>query len=142
MIYNKVRPFRSEDFDLLAQIYLESRIHAFYWLEPLIFSLSDLKKDTEGERILVSESDGRIVGFSSSWEPENFIHHLYLNPSETGRGYGGSLIDATVEMLGRPVRLKAQIRNTRAMWFYRKRGWAEYDRGVTDWGEYIELILR
>lgn len=131
-----------EDLPRLAQIYLDARIHLFHWLDPKTFSLSDFPKDTEGERILVAEFQGDIAGFSSSWEPDNFIHSLYLDPGKIGRGIGGKLLDATVDILKRPIRLKAQVKNTQAMWFYRKRGWEELSRGVTDWGEYIELVLR
>lgn len=137
-----IREFRQNDIPILTQIYLDSRIHLFHWLDPKTFSLSDFSKDTEGERILVAEYRGIIVGFSSSWEPESFVHHLYLDPGQLGRGIGGRLLDATVDILKRPIRLKAQVKNTRAMWFYRNRGWEELSRGVTDWGEYIELILR
>jgi GNAT superfamily N-acetyltransferase len=126
----------------LARIYLDSRIFTFNWMEPTGFSLSDFQRDTQGEMILAAEVRGRIVGFSSSWEPENFIHHLYLNPQDVGRGYGGRLLDGTVKILDKPVRLKAQVRNTKAMWFYRNRGWEELGRGITDRGEYIELVLR
>jgi ribosomal-protein-alanine N-acetyltransferase len=137
-----IREYRPEHARRLAHIYLESRIHAFDWLDPTRFSYSDFEHDTEGEALLVAESGNRVIGFSSSWVAENFIHHLYLDPVSLGHGVGGLLLDATVKMLGRPVRLKAQVKNPNAIWFYRKRGWTEYDRGVTDWGEYIELILR
>lgn len=137
-----IREALQEDLPRLTQIYLDSRIHLYYWLDPKTFSLSDFPKDTEGERILVAELRGDIVGFSSSWEPDNFIHSLYLDPREIGRGIGGKLLDATVDILKKPIRLKAQVKNTQAMWFYRQRGWEELSRGVTDWGEYVELILR
>ncbi len=137
-----IREYRPEDTRRLAHIYLESRIHAFDWLDPNRFSYSDFERDTEGEALLIAERGNRIIGFSSSWVAENFIHHLYLDPASLGRGIGSLLLDATVKMLGRPVRLKAQVKNPNAMWFYRKHGWMEFDRGATDWGEYIELILR
>lgn len=137
-----IREPRKDDLPRLAQIYLDSRIHLFHWLDPKTFSLSDFPKDTEGERILVAEFQGEIAGFSSSWERDSFIHSLYLDPDKIGQGIGGKLLDATVNLLKKPIRLKAQVRNTPAMWFYRQRGWEELSRGVTQLGEYVELILK
>lgn len=130
------RPRLTADDTGLAVIYLESRTATFNWLDAREFSLSDFERDTKGELVLVAELEGSVVGFSSSWTPENFLHHLYVAPSRTGCGVGSALLDATLRRLGRPARLKCKSLNVRAMAFYRSRGWRTIEHGETEGDPY------
>ena len=108
-------------------------------INPAVFNASDFDKATRGERLFVAETDSEIVGFVSVWEPENFIHHLYVLPEYQGRGVGTLLHHAAVQVLAKPVELKCLSHNKRALSFYRKLGWKTVGSGVDADGEYLLL---
>ena len=62
------------------------------WLDSKQFCLADFDIDVEGEQIWVALCKGKPVGFISIWEPENFIHHLYISPEYTRKGIGARLL--------------------------------------------------
>ena len=136
-----VREFREHDRKRLREIYVASRRLAFPWMDPARFVTADFETDTDGELILVAQIDETVIGFSSSWMPERFIHHLYLEDAFVGKGYGSRLLDATVERVGKPTRLKCLHRNVNAMRFYLKQGWSISAKGQCDDGEFLELSL-
>jgi ribosomal protein S18 acetylase RimI-like enzyme len=108
----------------LQKIYLECRKETFSWMPPESFVLSDFEKDTEGEWILVAEENSKILGFSSVWLQDNFLHHLFVSPSSQSRGIGKSLLSECFNRkLKKPARLKSLIQNTRACRFYEHLGW-------------------
>lgn len=119
-----VREMIPGDLPRLEQIYLESRISAFYWIDPTSFNLSDFSKDTEGEWVLVAECEGKPVGFSAIWVKDNFLHHLFIDPNFQRQGIGRRLLDACFAgKLQKPARLKAVVQNARACAFYETLGW-------------------
>lgn len=121
----------------LAEIFLIARRHAFSWLPPERFRLNDFKRETEGESILVAEAGGRIVGFASFWEPDCFLHHLYVDPTMLRKGISRALIAALVPLCDRPLELKCQTNNRTAMAFYRRLGFVGADTGVSDMGPWL-----
>jgi len=137
-----IREYRPADAARLSEIYLGSRKATFSWLNTALFELSDFHRDTRGEHIRVAELSKTVIGFSGCWLAERFIHHLYLDPTHTGMGAGGALLDATVELVGQPVRLKCLTQNRRALRFYLSRGWNVVNGGKTENGQYYELELR
>lgn len=126
-----------EDKPRLAEIFLVARRHAFPWILPSRFKLNDFKRETEGEAIIVAEWDGRIAGFASVWEPDGFVHHLYVDPKMHRRGIGRALIAGLVEISDKPLELKCQTNNKPAMAFYRRLGFQTADSGVSDMGPWI-----
>lgn len=128
-----------EDKSRLAEIFLVARRHAFPWILPSRFKLNDFKRETEGELILVAECDGKIAGFASVWEPDAFIHHLYVEPAMHRRGIGRALIAGLVEICNKPLELKCQTNNKPAMAFYRRLGFQTADSGVSDMGPWIRF---
>ncbi len=133
-----VRRAEREDGSRLADIFLVARRHAFTWLQPSRFKLNDFRRETEGELILVAEVEGRVAGFASIWEPDAFIHHLYVDPAMHRRGIGRALIAALVEICGEKIlELKCQTNNKPAMAFYRRLGFQTADSGVSDMGPWI-----
>ena len=126
-----------EDKPRLAEIFLVARRHAFPWILPSRFKLNDFKRETEGETIIVAECDGKIAGFASVWEPDGFVHHLYVDPKMHRRGIGRALIAGLVEIADKPLELKCQTNNKPAMAFYRRLGFRTADSGVSDMGPWI-----
>ena len=121
----------------IAEIFLVSRRHAFPWIPPERFRLNDLKRETEGEIIIVAEVDGRIMGFASVWEPDAFLHHLYVDPAMLGRGIGRALVVEMVRLCEKPLELKCQTNNRRARAFYKRLGFTTADSGVSDVGPWV-----
>ncbi len=124
----------------LAHIFMESRIEAFSWQNPARFRPEDFEKETAGETVFVAENgSGKILGFISVWEPERFIHHLFIAPDQQRRGIGKRLLESLSSWLPLPYRLKCKVKNEAACSFYRKNGWVETGRGTDEHGEYLVL---
>ncbi|WP_342772732.1 GNAT family N-acetyltransferase [Afifella aestuarii] len=83
--------------------------------------------------------EGRPVGFVSVWEPGNFIHHLHVDPRETGRGIGRALLSALPGWEVARYRLKCVSANAEALAFYRARGFIEVGEGSSDGQGYLIL---
>lgn len=131
-----IREFIESDRTSLRSIYLETRRQEFIWLNGDSLELSDFDKDTDGERIWVCDLPKRIVGFVSICESDDFIHHLFIHPQYSGRGFGSQLLAACLAKMSRPARLKCVSQNTRALKFYRSRGWHTLSKGISSDGEY------
>jgi GNAT superfamily N-acetyltransferase len=132
----QTRLFTEKDRGTLREIYFESRKNAFNWLDDSLFNLNDFDRDTDGECIWVVTVENHPVGFISVWEPENFIHNLFVHPSSTGRGIGSALLDACLKKIGRPVKLKCLDNNIRATNFYLSKGWKIISSGDGADGQY------
>lgn len=88
-----VRQAVAQDWDAMRQLFLTSRHHTFPWLPTEDFSLTDLDEQTVGEAIWVAQDvEGKLIGFVSIWEAENFIHHLYVDTTNHRRGVGRMLL--------------------------------------------------
>jgi len=128
---------------LLAEIYLNVRRETFLWVDPSHFSLEDLAVHTAGERLLVCvDRHGVIAGFAALWEPDDFIHMLYILPAFQGRGAGTALLTALPEWPSRRYRLKCLVKNTRAIAFYEAAGFEIIGDGPSPEGGYKEMRLR
>ncbi|CAJ5759251.1 acetyltransferase [Burkholderia pseudomallei] len=95
------------------------------------------------EALLVAQArDEGIVGFVSVWEPERFVHHLYVAGTRLREGIGAALLRALPGWPAARYRLKCLVRNERALAFYRAHGFVEIDSGVSADGEYRLLGTR
>lgn len=138
----KIRNYQTGDHDQLAYIYLQSRRQSFNWLDADQFKLEDFIADTAEENILVVEQSGKLVGFVSVWEPDNFIHHLYVHPSYVGSGIGKTLLGTVKTLSYMPVKLKCMAQNLKALAFYKSQGWVITGTGADYTGEYFEMASR
>lgn len=138
-----IRTAEDRDQWVLSEVFLLTRRQAFYWIDPLEFKKSDFNTQTEGEDIYVTETpEGVVVGFISVWEPERFVHHLFIHPDYQGRGLGKGLLSHISKLYGLPLRLKCMSQNKAALAFYRKQNWIETGKGQNENGEYINLALQ
>ncbi len=135
----RVRRATQIDRPRLAEIFLIARRHAFPWIDAETFRLSDFKRETEGETILLAEDDQVILGFASVWEPDAFLHHLYVDPPAHRRGIGRRLLLEMGRFCGRPLELKCQTNNHRAIAFYRRLGFTTGESGVSDIGPWVRF---
>lgn len=136
----KIRPVVEKDLPGLVNIFNAARRSAGCFREEDV-SIENFRKQTEGEAIVVAEGEEGILGFASVWEPENFIHHLYVSPEFQGQGIGSYLIRACIGKFGLPISLKCNRCNQKAQAFYRRNGWKANKEGVGEFGPWDHLFL-
>ncbi|OPA78689.1 GNAT family N-acetyltransferase [Paenibacillus selenitireducens] len=118
-----IRVANELDYPDLRMIYLESRRKTFHWAGKEEMTLEDFDKHTVEEYIILAEEDNQILGFASLYLPDNFIHNLFVHPDFSGKGVGGQLLNASIEKMNKPLRLKCVSENHKAMKFYKNKGW-------------------
>lgn len=138
-----IREMQAGDEPALQQIYLDARISTFHWHSADEFKLEDFEESIEGETVFVAEDGDKILGFISM-RNDDFIHNLFVDVSEQGRGVGKVLIQhAFDEFLVKPVSLKCTVRNTSACAFYESQGWVIEQANVAhDFDPYHLFVLR
>ena len=99
----------------------------------------DFCKVTEGERIYAALLDGCIAGMATVWEPDNFVHFLFVEARFRKQKVGTTLIETLYKRYGSPLTLKCLTENKNAMAFYRRSGWQEMDTGICSEGAYTLL---
>lgn len=133
-----IRDFRLADREFCAGILTTAGRSAFHWAQWPVFDGHGFDTVTRNEHILVAEIGGCVAGFAAVYKPENFLHHLYIDPDRAGRGIGVALLGEVMKRFGPALSLKCQTRNLTARAFYRKCGWLEEERcggadGIGSW---------
>jgi len=131
-----IRDINEKDIDTLSDVYYQTRLQVFDWMESDDIHITDFVTDTAEEKIWVAEVNGTVVGFISAYVPENFIHHLYILPKFSGINLGSQLLQTCLNHLGRPATLKCISANTKALHFYQSRGWQTKSIGISNGNEY------
>lgn len=135
----RVRPFVDGDRAALEAIYRNGRAEAT-WLPSAARENSDFARDTDGEAIFVAAGDDdEPLGFVSVWEPESFIHHLYVRRDSRQGGIGKALLESLRTRLPTPWKLKCLRANDGALAFYFSQGWREVTSGVGEDGPFAVL---
>lgn len=133
-----IRQVRESDLSELTDIFKMNRGPDVAWLNPNRPD-DNLREQSKGETILVAESMGTLVGFASIWEPENFIHHLYVHRDHQRQGVGSCLVNEIARLFPGDLTLKCGKTNRRAMGFYLNTGWIEVSEGLGPDGRYALL---
>ena len=136
-----LRNYQSSDHDALALLFYQIRKDEFYWTDLEQLSVSDFDHSIEGERIIVAEAQGRIAGFLSVWEPDKFIHNLFVAKEFRRAGVGRALIRMALSEYGTPLTLKCVAKNETALRFYAKNGWQVEQEDSGKEGAYYLLSL-
>ncbi|GHY46459.1 acetyltransferase [Vibrio cholerae] len=76
----------------------------------------------------MSEVLGNVAGFISIWEPDNFIHHLYVATEYQGQGVGSMLLNGA-KMKYDNLSLKCMVQNQKALNFYLSQGFEIVSQG-------------
>ncbi len=127
----------------LSLLYTESRRETFTWCDPSIFQEEDYSRETKGEIVDVACDRGKIVGFVSVWELDDFIHHLYVHRDYQRQGVGSLLLARALRHCkSGKARLKCLIRNKPARAFYLKEGWMIVENGRDSLGEFHLMELK
>ncbi len=114
------------DLESLRDIYYKVRKEEFFWETQI--KREDFDISTDGEAVYVAEEDGEIVGFVSIWEPDCFVHNLFIRRSARRRGVGLALLEYARDQYSSAVlTLKCVQNNKNAYRFYLKHGWTVLD---------------
>ena len=139
----QVRPFVERDRRALEGIYRACRSEATWLPGATKAREADFQHDTDGETLFVAVgANDEPCGFISVWEPDAFIHHLYVKSDSQGKGIGGSLLGFLVGRIPMPWRLKCLRANANAMAFYAAKGWIEVGAGSGEDGPYAVMERR
>lgn len=104
-------------------------------------SLQDFERATEGERIFVAELDGVLAGFCSVWEPDSFVHNLFVAKSCRRAGVGGALLEKAAQEFPLPLTLKCVAENRSALKYYLSHGWKIQQEGYSQDGTYYLMAF-
>lgn len=138
----EIKTFSEQYRNALRSIYLESRKSTFTWLETSTYQLLDFDQDTEAERIHVALEGDDVLGFISVWEPDNFIHHLYVSDHANGIGVGTQLLEIAKKLSDKPLTLKCMNKNDMALKFYTSKGFVIATQGSDDYCDYYLMTNR
>ena len=137
-----LRAYQPSDHDALAAMFYQIRKEEFPWTDHEHLSAADFDRSTDGERIIVAEVQGKTAGFLSVWEPDRFIHNLFVDREYRHAGIGRQLIRWALSQYGTPLSLKCAAANTAALKFYQSGGWQTDGEGSGEEGLYYLLSLR
>ncbi len=132
-----VREFDEPDRNTLRRLYLDSRNAAFSWSEAGAHQAMDFDAHTEGEFILVAVGKGRLLGFASIWQPDSFVHNLFVHPSFMRQGVGRALLARCAHYCAKTPTLKCMKENADAMRFYTSQGWTALREDIGPEGPYF-----
>lgn len=137
-----VRAFEESDRPALREISVAARNGAFVWVPKAHHRPEDFDRVTEGERILVALIDRQAVGFASIWEPDSFLHSLFVAPEFQRRGVGKTLLAACAPYFSATPTLKCLRANVGAVAFYQAQGWLVTDEGDSPEGRFLLMEHR
>lgn len=108
--------------------------------EVISSNVPKIEKVCENERVFVFKEES-IKGFVTVWEEDYFIHFLFIKKSERRKNIATKLIEYLLSFYQRPLTLKCLVKNGGALAFYKRIGFIEKGKGVSEDGEYITLSI-
>lgn len=107
----------------LTCLYNKTVNHSFYRELSKPISQDDMKTMIEGEMIYVASTQGKVVGFLTYYEPEGFIHLLFIHPDYQGQQIGSLFLEELEKRYPtQDFTLKCLLENKRAIAFYCRKG--------------------
>ena len=121
-----------------AELYERSGTQAFTWRPVGHFQARDFIAFAQEEEVWLAYTSDALVGILSLFKEESFIHCLYVEPEAQGLGIGKALVDFVRKKIGKPLTLKLDVPNRKAIAFYDATGWQRMtgldDQGIDDMG--------
>jgi GNAT superfamily N-acetyltransferase len=104
--------------------------------------VANFRDEVAGELIFGSLIGYQLCGYISIWQPNWFVHHLYVDPPAQGQGIGRALLAYAQTMAGNnSLSLKCQKLNTRALEFYTAAGFVDsHESGDDEYGGWVRLV--
>lgn len=134
----RLRPFRVGDTEACRRI-MEAAWAVARPDRPRKIGVEEFAGAIAGERVTVAEAAGEVAGFVALFEPDAFVHHLFVAPAWHRRGVGRRLLAEAVTQAGGGASLKVMTANAGALAFYARLGWIEAGRGADEWGDWLLL---
>ncbi|EOR29855.1 hypothetical protein L100_09419 [Elizabethkingia meningoseptica ATCC 13253 = NBRC 12535] len=103
------------DYAQIQQLYNTVRVNM-----PFLARIFDFRKELKNEIVYETMLNNEVIAFMSLWEPDNFIHHLYILPEYQGRQIGQQMINFLAGRYDEPLGLKCLTQNIQAVNFYKK----------------------
>ena len=122
-----------------AALYERSGTAAFTWRSPGYFQADDFKRFAEEEDVFLARAGEALVGILSLFRSDNFVHCLYVDPDAQGLGVGRALVAHVRRETGKPLTLKLDTPNVKAIAFYEATGWRRMT-GPEDFGTDLEGV--
>lgn len=117
-----IRKMEEQDQLQVAEIYLKTRLAAFTWASAEELKSANFQEDSQGEVVFVYVEEQAVLGFLSVYEPENFVHHLFIRTDQQGRGIGQELLNYRLANSQGSLSLKCLAANKQALAFYQHFG--------------------
>jgi ribosomal protein S18 acetylase RimI-like enzyme len=118
-----------EELDSCAELYDRVVRRTFTWFDRLDDQAAKFRSEAAQEEVYVALAGGRLVGLVSFYRPDSFLHSLYVDYAEHGRGVGAALLAHIEAIAEAPVSLKVQTRNLQARRFYERNGFKIVEEG-------------
>jgi len=132
-----LREFLETDRKTLRELFVSARNAAFSWSASDAHKLEDFDIVTEGEKIVVAVVSSDPIGFASIWEPDSFLHNLFVHPNFQGQGVGRALLAYCEKYFSDIPTLKCVKANKNARRFYQAQGWTVRSEAVGPDGPYV-----
>jgi GNAT superfamily N-acetyltransferase len=129
-----------EELDSCAELYDRVVRQTFTWFDRLDDQDAKFRSEATQEEVYVALADGRLVGLASFYRPDSFLHSLYVDYAEHGRGVGAALLAHIEAIAEAPVSLKVQTRNLQARRFYERNGFKIVEEGQdTEQSQWVRM---
>jgi GNAT superfamily N-acetyltransferase len=121
-----VRPAATPDFDAVSLIWAQSTMSMDGWSGEVV-DAAELRGRIDAKllddwRLLVAEDRGRIIGMLAIKLQSGWLDHLFVAPTEQGRGVGRALLQRAKQEMPEGFTLRAWKTNLRARCFYEREG--------------------
>ncbi|GAB3341290.1 GNAT family N-acetyltransferase [Marivirga atlantica] len=139
---------QEEDLTTLNTISVAAKAYWGYpeaWMQHWHDELTLTTENLINEHVLVLEVDDTIIGFSSLIENnDNYeILHLWLLPTHIGKGFGGKLLEATIEHCVNSNKEIIVEADPHAEAFYQHHGFTTFDKVESfPKGRFLPLMRR
>jgi len=130
---------RHHDLAEAAALYHRVATATLHWMPPNSFTPAVFMEQARHETVWLAWEEGRIVGLAALYEPDSFLHSLYVDAGRQGRGIGLALLNTVAAAAAGPLSLKVEVQNLRARRFYAREGFSERETGVSDGSQWILL---
>ncbi len=114
-------------------------LFARVWAAALPGPAPDFAAATAGEALYLAWQGTRLAGRASVWEPDQFLHFLFVDPAAQRTGVGRALVAHLAACYPPPLTLKCLRCNETALAFYRATGWRACGTGGAGVDAYILL---
>jgi GNAT superfamily N-acetyltransferase len=130
---------RHHDLAEAAALYHRVATATLHWMPPNSFTPEVFLEQARYETIWLAWMNGWIVGLAALYEPDSFLHSLYVDAGRQGQGIGLALLNTVSSAARGPLSLKVEEQNLRARRFYAREGFRELESGMTDGSRWILL---